>query len=226
MGLRPDGDDAPTLPQPGAAATPQDVRWTVRAAVRTRAFWLLLFGTSQLMLVGGATNLSMAPHIEDNGLGRDTAVAVVTAWAMCGILGGLIGGELRQRFPARYALAGTLVCAAIGIVWLIFVSSTWMAFAFAGFHGVAFGAQLPLNESVFPDYFGRWTVGAIRGVTAPFQFGANAAGPLIASIAFDRAGSYDVIFGVFVGLLLLGALLIVLAAPPAPPKFEPRLEAG
>lgn len=227
LGLFPDGDPAP----PRASAVPgavSDVRWTVGAAVRTRAFWLLLIGTSQLMLVGGATNLSMAPHIEDNGLGRDTAVTVITVWAFSGIVGGVIGGELRQRIPARFALAVTLAFSGIGILWLIFVDSVWMAFAFAVFHGTAFGAQLPINESIFPDYFGRWTVGAIRGVTAPLQFGMNALGPLVANLAFDRTGSYDGIFAVFVGLMFVGALLILLAAPPAPPtpRQHPLPEAG
>jgi MFS-type transporter involved in bile tolerance (Atg22 family) len=79
---------------------------------------------------------------------------------------------------------------------------------------MAFGAQLPLNQTAFPDYFGRWTVGAIRGITAPVQFGLNAFGPLIASIAFDRTGSYDEVFLVFVVMLLLGAALIAMAPPP------------
>ena len=89
-----------------------------------------------------------------------------------------------------------------------------MAFVFAAWHGTAFGAQLPLNQTAFPDYFGRWTVGAIRGITAPVQFGLNALGPLVASIAFDRTGSYDKAFLVFAVMLLVGAGLIALASPP------------
>lgn len=217
IGLLPDGDVAPPpSDEPILIAT--DDRWSVSQAVRTPAFWLLLAGTSQLMLVGGATNLSMAPHIEDNGLGRNTAVTMVTAWALFGIIGGFIGGEVRQRFSVRWALPGTLLFTAAGMVWLILVSEVWMAYVFAAWHGMAFGAQLPLNQTAFPDYFGRWTVGAIRGVTAPVQFGLNAAGPLVASIAFDRTGSYDLVFGVFVGMLLLAAVLIAMAPPPKHPS--------
>ncbi|MCA9853436.1 MAG: MFS transporter [Dehalococcoidia bacterium] len=213
MGLLPDGDAAPP-PSDEPLVIASDERWSVSEAVRTPAFWFLLAGTSQLMFVGGATNLSMAPHIEDNGLGRNTAVTMVTAWALFGIVGGFIGGELRQRVSVRWALPGTLVFTALGMVWLVLVSEVWMAFVFAAWHGTAFGAQLPLNQTAFPDYFGRWTVGAIRGITAPVQFGLNALGPLVASIAFDRTGSYDKAFLVFAVMLLVGAGLIALASPP------------
>ncbi len=213
MGLLPDGDVA-REPGDDPITIASDDRWDVRDAIRTPAFWLLLAGTSQLMFVGGATNLSMAPHIEDNGLGRNTAVTMVTAWALFGILGGFIGGEVRQRVSVRWALPGTLLFTAVGMVWLILVHEVWMAYVFAAWHGTAFGAQLPLNQTVFPDYFGRWTVGAIRGITAPVQFGLNALGPLVASIAYDRTGSYDTVFAVFAVMLLVGAALIAMAPPP------------
>jgi MFS family permease len=143
----------------------------------------------------------------------------------------MLGGEIRDRFPLRFALPVTLIVTSTAIVWLIFVDSVWMAYVFAIWHGLAFGVQLPLNQTSFPDYFGRWSIGAIRGITAPVQFGLNAGGPLLAGIVFDTRGSYDLIFAVFVGLLLFGALLIFFAKPPKPPlavtepttpEIEPR----
>lgn len=226
MGLRPDGD--PDWESPAPAATegpstaaaappgpaPEDPHWSAREAIRTRAFWLLLFGTSQLFLVGGAVNLTMVSHLQDNGLGESTAITVLTVWAAVGIVGGLIGGELRQRIPIRFALPGVILVSASALAFFITVDTVWMAYVFAGWHGLAFGAQLPLNQISFPDYFGRWSVGAIRGVTAPVQFGLNAVGPLLAGFMFDASGSYDLIYGVFVGLLIFGALLILASSPP------------
>jgi hypothetical protein len=42
----------------------------------------------------------------------------------------------------------------------------------------------------------------------------NAAGPFVASIAFDRLGSYTLIFTVFAGLLMVSSVLMLLATPP------------
>ena len=66
-----------------------DPRWTVRETIRTRAFWLLLLGTSQVFLVGGAINFTMASHLEDSGLTRSTAIIVISVWAFSGIAGRL-----------------------------------------------------------------------------------------------------------------------------------------
>ncbi len=224
VGLRPDGDRATTLrategrePFPAAA---DDPRWTVREAIRTRPFWLLLFGTAQLFMVSGAVNLSLVPHLEDNGLSRTTAIIVISVWAVMGVVGGMLGGEVRQRVAIRYALPVVLCFTASAVVWLIFVDRAWMAYLFAVWHGLAFGVQLPLHQISFPDYFGRWSVGAIRGVTAPVQFGFNAAGPLLVGIVFDARGSYDLIFAIFVGLLMLAAVLIFLAKPPRLPATD------
>ena len=172
-------------------------------------------------MVGGAVNFSTVPHLQDNGLSQATAVSVITLWAVMGMLGGILGGELRQRFPIYRALPAVLVAASLAIVWLVFVENVWMAYIFAVWHGLIFGMHLPLTQVAFPDYFGRWTVGAIRGITAPVQFGLNAAGPLIASLVFDIRGSFDLILLIFVGLYLFGAAMIAISRPPTPPVTTP-----
>ena len=225
FGLLPDGDRpnatsgaAPSamVPSPNAAAAAEDndPRWTVRETIRTRAFWLLLIGTSQVFLVGGAINFTMASHLEDSGLTRSTAIVVISVWAFAGIAGGLLGGEMRQRIPTRFALPIVLSVAAVMLLWLSIVDSAWMAFVFAIVHGVFFGAQQPLNQIVFPDYFGRWSVGAIRGITSPVQFGLNAVGAPIATVVFDARGSFDLIFIIFAVQLMAASAVILAAKPP------------
>ena len=210
VGLRPDGRVTPPTVEDADA----DPHWSVREAIHTRAFWLLLLGTAQLFLIGGAVNLTFISHLQDNGLSRNTAVTVLTLWAVMGIVGGLMAGEVRQRMPVRKALPVAILFSAGALVWLIFVNAVWMGYVFAIWHGLAFGVQLPLNQIAFPDYFGRWTVGAIRGITAPVQWGLNAVGPLLAGLVFDARGTYDPIYAVFVGLYMVGAALIFSARVP------------
>lgn len=223
LGLHPDG----LPPTPAADAGPVtsvdlDPRWTVREAMRTRAFWLLLFGTSQIFFVGGAVNLTTVPHLEDNGIGRGTAVTVITVWALMGIVGGVFGGEFGQRLAVRFAMPLSLALSSVGLVWLLLVQNVWMAYLFAVWHGASFGALLPLNQLAFPDYFGRWNVGAIRGVVSPVQYGLNAAGPVLAGLVFDQRGSFDLIYIAFVGCYLLGAVAMLFATQPTrPPHSAP-----
>lgn len=224
VGLLPDGDVAGAAPR---AVKPNrrvatDAYWPVRAVVRTPAFWLLVFGSSQVFVVSGAVNLSMIPHFEDQGLSTGVAVTVVTVWALVGIAGGMLGGEAIQRYGVRLPLSVSLVLTGIGLFWLIYVDSAWSAYGFALFHGTAFGAQMPLTQLVYSEYFGRWTLGAISGITMPIQWLLGAGGPFIASAAFDIRGSYDVIFWIYVGASLMGAVLVFLARPPTPPHSAGR----
>jgi cyanate permease len=76
---------------------------------------------------------------------------------------------------------------------------------------------LPLNRISFPDYFGRYSVGRIRGVTAPPQLLINAFGPFVSGLVIDTRGSYDLIYVVFIGLLLTAALSVLLARRPEVP---------
>ena len=204
---------------PAGADEPSDADpvWTVRQALRTRAFWLLLLGTSVLMVVGGSVNFTFVSHLTSNGVGDSTAVFALSLWAGMGIIGGIAGGELRQRLSVRFALPGVICVTAASLVWFVLADSVWMGLVFAVWHGLSFGAQLPLNRISFPDYFGRYSVGAIRGVTAPVQFALNAFGPLVAGFIFDWQGSYDALYVAFVALLLLAALSILAAPKPRAP---------
>ena len=218
VGLRPDSYGLRASRAAGEAPeTSQDVDWSVADAIRTRAFWLLLIGTTILMVVGGSVNFTFVSHMTQNGVSADTARSALALWAGMGIIGGVIGGELRQRLPVRYALPLVICVTTSAIVWFIFTDAVWMAFVFAIWHGLAFGAQLPLNRISFPDYFGRYSVGRIRSVTAPPQLVLNAFGPFISGLVIDSRGSYDVIYVAFVGLLLIAAVSVLLARRPDPP---------
>ena len=219
LGLVPDGDRPARSPGASASSASLDPRWQVRQVLRTRAFWLLLLGTTHLVFVSGATSFSMASHLQDKGLSQATAISVITVWATVGIAGGLLGGELRERMGVRIALPLVMLATTLGLGLLIAVENVWMAYLFAVLHGLAFGAQLPLNQIVFADYFGRWSIGAIRGISAPVRLGVNAAGPVTAALVFDARGSFDLIFAVFIALMLLAATFILLAGrPPTPPN--------
>lgn len=219
VGLRPDGlsAGASVASDDHASSLVADPDWTVRQAIRTRAFWLLLFGTTILMAVSGSVNFTFVSHMTQNGIDADTARTALALWAGMGIIGGVLGGELRQRLAVRFALPLVIVITTAALIWFVLTDSVWMAFVFAVWHGLSFGAQLPLNRISFPDYFGRYSVGRIRGVTAPPQLLINAFGPFVSGLVIDTRGSYDLIYIVFIGLLLSAALMVLLARRPEPP---------
>ncbi len=106
------------------------------------------------------------------------------------------------------------VILALGILILSQVNSVPMGFLFAVVHGIVWGANNNLQVLLFSEYFGRRSLGAIRGVTSPLQTGASALGPLASAAVFDTTGSYTLIFLIFMALLLVSALLMFFTHPP------------
>jgi len=71
-----------------------------------------------------------------------------------------------------------------------------------------------LQHVIFADYYGRESLGTIRGLVWPVQMMANAIGPLVAALAYDATGNYVVIFTIFAVFILLSSLCVFLAQPP------------
>ena len=186
FGLLPDGEEAPTTKD--APPPPVEYSWSRHDALRTRAFYLVTFAVSLMSLAGGAINLHQIPHLVDRGLSAETAALVITLVAVFGGAGVLLEGVLDSRFGARWTLIAGLIGSAFGMVFLITVNSLAMAIAFAVIYGLAFGLLVASNQVVFADYFGRGSLGAIRGAATPAQLGTNAFGPILAGGAYDLTG--------------------------------------
>ncbi len=216
VGLRPDGDAVDA--DPDADLPPaQDSDWSLRGAVRTRAYWLVGFGVAFIMFSAGSINLHQIPHLQDQGLGPAQAALVVSVYSIAAAGGGLLGGAVATRLGVRRTLTGSLVGQAGGVVLLIMVAGPLSAMVYAVWYGVFFGSTVTLNQVIYADYFGRRSLGVIRGSFQPVQMAFNAAGPLLAGFWFDRAGSYDAVFVIFVVLFLAAAVFFALSAHPHRP---------
>ena len=66
----------------------------------------------------------------------------------------------------------------------------------------------------YADYYGRRSLGAIRGVTEPFTSLGQAIGAVAAGAVFDLTDSYEYAFIAFAALGALTMLMMQLARPP------------
>ena len=223
-GLEPDGDEAIDAGEGDDEDLTERIRrvareysWSRHDALRTRAFYLVTFAVSLMSLAGGAINLHQIPHLVDRGLSPETAALVITLFAIFGGIGVLGEGLLDETLGARWTMVIGLLGSAFGMVFLMAVHDVAMAIAFSVVYGLAFGLMVASNQVVFADYFGRESLGAIRGAAIPAQLGLNALGPIIAGGAYDLTGSYMAAFVPFTLLYIVAALGLVVARKPVPP---------
>ena len=74
---------------------------------------------------------------------------------------------------------------AVAMPMLIFMEGN-VALLYAAFAGFGIGGLIGTNSLVWPAYFGRSHLGAIVGVSRPFETAVMASGPLLMAQSFDR----------------------------------------
>jgi hypothetical protein len=134
-------------------------------------------------------------------------------------------GLIVERLHVRYCIGICYLGGGLGALLLLNVGSPPTVVAFALVYGLTRGAQSLLTSLAWADYFGRASLGAIRGISAPFRIISSAGGPLLAGLLFDAYGSYTVAFTTFAVLFWIGGIAMVLARPPQVTVSAPQAAA-
>jgi predicted MFS family arabinose efflux permease len=213
------------LMEPPAMTTPArqslPVREGLLTAVRHPGFWMLNagFAACGFQLAFLATHLPSV--LFDAGLGASAGAAALALIGLSNIIGtflcGMLGGWYRkQKVLAVLYLART----AVFVLFLAMPSSHASAFIFALAIGLIWTGTVPLTSGLVGDIFGPRHLGLLFGIVyVGHQLGAFA-GAWAGGFAFDRTGSYEL---VWVGAIAMGLVAALLHWPirdePVTPEF-------
>jgi MFS family permease len=224
-GLLPDGAD-PAAVQPDAStpeSTPDEVEFTAKQAMKTRAFWFISFGHSMALLIVSAVMVHLVIHLQSSMnfslSGAATVVAIMTLITAIGQIG---GGFLGDRFQKRKIAAIAMFGHSIGLLALAWGHTVFWVGFFALAHGIAWGMRGPLMQAMRADYFGRKHFGTIMGFSSMVIMVGMVSGPLIAGIMADHFGNYTYGFTILAIMAALGSIFFVFATPPPPPGMTER----
>ena len=200
----------------------EEESWTLREARSTRAFWLITVFLICTPFVQGATNLHMAPIFHDRGLSEGQAVAIVSIFGMSSVSSILPTGFIMERVHVRLgAMVQAVLVLATMVLLLIPAGGFPLAVLWAIIFGVAAGMRNVIEVLLLANYFGRTSLGAIKGFTAPFRM-ISPFGPVLAGFIRDESGSYTGAFILFASVAVLMLLLMVFATQPAKAPTEPQ----
>lgn len=236
VGLLPDGDppraDADNNTAGGAAASAATsvnaggggdaVQWTTRQALRTPALWVLAIGTGFLFLLQSGTNVYQADLLRSRGIDLSLAQLSIVVNAAGTGLGSILWGRVVEllRVSHTYAIVALVMALALGL--FVIADTALLGFVAAGLFGVAVAGILVVPPVAYANFFGRQSLGRIRGVTEPFTSLGQAIGAVSSGLVFQLAdGSYT---GAFVAYAIMGvgtAAALLLIRPP-PPRVRRR----
>ncbi|MEE8443082.1 MAG: MFS transporter, partial [Dehalococcoidia bacterium] len=239
LGLLPDGAtrQQSTPDQPVSSlddlneGTPHEVSLPLKQVVRLSSFYLLLVAFALVFMAFPSLHLHMISFLTDRGIQAEMAVIVLAVMSAAGAFGSLFFGFIAERAGSRLTMTIVFLFLSTAFPLLLTVHSLAPALGWGVYYGFLGGGVFTLQQLIFADYFGRESLGAIRGVVAPVQMGANAVGPLLAALAFDAAGDYVAIFIIYGVTTLIASLCIFLTRPPVlfanpTPGNSPKDSAG
>jgi MFS family permease len=200
-------EEAAARERPTARRLESDTDLNLRAALRTRSFWILFFSLFAFFFYFLALLEHMVLHFTDQGIERADAVRFYATAIGLGIGSKLLLGLVADRIHEKQSVLIDYAALASSSLVLLAAPSSALAWLFV----VSFGFSYAARDVVYP-----LIVGACFGVRfmAPI-YGAlmlalllGAGGPLFAAAVHDRFGSYDLAFRCFA--LINGIALVAL----------------
>ena len=172
-----------------------------------------------MFIINPATSLHTIAFLTDQGLSTKVAVATVSTWAATGLVGTLLAGYMADHFNLRVVAGTQYVLLGVSFIFLQMVDSAPLAIAWGLYYGLIQGGSFIFQQVMLANYYGRESLGAIRGLVWPVQSVANAIGPIAAAFVYDQRHSYTLAFNTFFVLALIAATLTYMAKPPRAPDF-------
>ena len=213
LGLEPDGEE-PTRDVP-AERRETLPSFTLKQALRTRSFWLLVCGMASWSMSGTGIQFHIVSIFAERGLTAADAAAMFSVYAGVMALGRLLGGFLADRVPLNLLMAAALAVQAIGMTLLNRADAEWLPWIFGVCFALGSSLLMSVSETVWVRYYGRGHLGKVRGAVTTIGVGASSLGPFALGVAYDLSGGYEGVLWAFVGLAVPLCLLSLLATPPA-----------
>lgn len=214
-----------------ARAAPADARvyrtareWTVRAALRTPQFYVLVAAYFTHLLTGVTVASVSVSHIAEIGVATGMAAAAAAAIgakmlsleSLMQTLARLGGGFIGDRIDPKWLLVGAQAMLVAGLVALGAATTLPMLLLYAVGTGVGFGLTVLAVTVLLLNYYGRRSNLELFSLTC-LVGAVSAAGPFIAGAMRDRLGSFTPTFQLFAAVIAVVFVAALFMRPPTPP---------
>ena len=102
----------------------------------------------------------------------------------------------------------------IGVIIMIQADTFYLGVISALVFGNGLGGMSTLINVLWADYYGRESLGVIRGVSLPVQTGGQAIGPIASGVLYDLTGDYFISLIYFLVVISLATVFVFVSKPP------------
>ena len=232
MGLLPDGATRPPTTG-GRGQTRRETRdYTVREALRTRAYWLLLLGAGLRQTATLGILVSLFPIlVDDKGMSTQMAANLIGAMSAINFVSRLIMGYMGDRVSKQAIMAVSLFVEGVG--YLLLWQGDWqtaigitLVLGFVVCEGMMDGAGV-IVWAALGEYYGRTRFATLRGYITFAYAWALVASPVYAGWVYDQFGSYNrAIVPGAICAMIAGVCFLFIKRPPELTTEVPEVDAA
>jgi MFS family permease len=231
-GFLPDGEPLSQNPEVGTEPAPDefreqsaiadvtagDVDFTVREALKTKAFWIFVAATMLRASVLSAIVVHQIPHLVDIGVDYQMAASVLGLMVLMSLPGRLIFGWIGDIFGKKYLLFICSLLQAVGMWIFIHADTVTMLYLFVVVYGLGYGGAIPLMHGFRADLFGRRIFATMMGISMAMTILPTVGAPILLGYLYDITLSYSFGFYVLLVLISLSGFVFLLIRQPKPPE--------
>ncbi|MFC1950908.1 MFS transporter [Chloroflexota bacterium] len=202
------------------ASSVNELEFSLKQALRTPAFWMLILATASHNLAAPAINIHAIPFLTDTGIDPLGAASIMAIMVIVSIPFRFIGGIVADRVDKkqlRFILTVCYFLQAFGFGVFLLYQTTAMIYVWFVLYGVGLGMGSTLNSLIIARYYGRKAFGSIYGILQLLITPVGVLAPVYAGWSFDTTGSYNTAFSLVAILLAISAALMFFVRPPKPP---------
>lgn len=184
-------------------------RMPMFAVLKDRRFWLLalpyfICGFTDVGLIG----THFIPFNQGRGFALASIALAISTSGIFNIVGTIGTGYLSDRFFRSRLLAMIYIIRALTFALLLTARSPWMLIVFAVFYGLTEMASIAPTSSLCTDMFKKHPLGTVFGLVSVSHQLGGAAGTFIPGVLYDLTGSYFLIIGLGIALLLGSSVVV------------------
>ena len=214
-GVKPAPDGESRGKEPAGLIIPK-TDWTLKDAIRTRAFWALMAFPFFSLIGVYIVVVHNVRFMVDKGIDPMTAAFVFAMAGMSTSLSRIFWGWISDHIGREKAYTAGMGCMFLGVFSLLSMDASGekvFVYPFALFFGMGWGATAPLFMATAADLFRGRVFGLIYGIVEGTMNFGGAIGAWIAGFIFDLTKSYRLAFLLVFVVGSLSCIFIWIAAP-------------
>lgn len=217
MGLRPDGDESQDHlhREPGMERSdPRDVNFSIREAMKTGMYWMLMGAISFRIFVTVALTAHFVPILVWRGMSETTGAYLVGLYSFGVIFTTLAIGWTGDRWGKALVSSLGLVPLIVVMFGMVLSQTALILYLYPVGLAIAIGTT-PQNWALIGDFFGRRNYPTNRGSMGLCYGTTGFFSPIYAGWMYDRTGGYTYVLISLAVMLVAVACLFAILRPPS-----------